>query len=453
MESQAYIELPAYVKQALSLLEESGYESWCVGGCVRDALLARETNDFDIATAGLWEDVERVFTSHGITVHRTGAKHGTVTVVIEGQALEITTYRVDARYTDGRHPDEVTFTRSIEEDLARRDFTINALAYHPERGLLDCWNGLADLDAGIIRVVGDPFKRFSEDGLRIMRGCRFASQLGFDIHPDTLQAMKACKMMLARVSAERITHELDCLLLGDHVHDALMETVDVLAAVLPEIIACKDFDQHTPYHIYSVWEHIAWVVQRTPATRLARWAALLHDIGKPAACFFEGERAHFYGHARLSEVLAESIMKRLLMAPAFTKRVLTLVRVHDVQVAATPRSVRRMLVKLDGDVELFHALIGLKRADALAQSSLSQPRIPLADDLERVLDEIEATNAAFSVAQLAITGHDVMAAGVPSGPAVGEALGAALEAVIDERVENDRESLLDFIAKQVASQQ
>lgn len=443
---QSTIELPDYVKRTLTLLEAGGYEAWCVGGCVRDALLGRDTHDYDIATAAPWRETERILTESGITVHRTGEKHGTVTAVVDDEAVEVTTYRVDGAYSDGRHPDAVSFSQSIEEDLARRDFTINALAYHPERGLLDCWGGLEDLESGIIRVVGDPFERFREDGLRILRGCRFASQLGFSIEQDTLQTMRGCKMMLVRVSAERITHELDCMLLGDHVHDALMETGDVLSAVMPEIAACRGFDQHTPYHIYDVWEHIAWVVQRSPATRLGRWAALFHDIGKPAACFFEGDRAHFYGHAHLSEVLAGSIMKRLLMAPAFAARVLTLVRVHDVQIAATSRSVRRALTRLDGDVELFRTLIGLKRADALAQSSLSEPRLELALEVERVLDEVIATQAAFSVGQLAIDGNDVMGTGIPAGPAVGKALRAALDAVIDEHVPNERAALLDFVA-------
>ena len=431
--------------RALGLLEAAGFEAWCVGGCVRDALLGREVNDFDIATAASWEDAERVLADGGFAIHQTGVKHGTITAVLDGEALEITTYRTDGSYVDGRHPDGVTFVKSIEEDLARRDFTMNALAYHPERGILDCWGGLDDVRAGLIRAVGDPAKRFSEDGLRILRGCRFASQLGFSIEPETLQAMKASKKMLACVSAERITHELDGLLLGDHVHDALMECVDVLVAVLPEVAACRGFDQHTPYHIYDVWEHTAWVVQRTPATRRVRWAALFHDIGKPAACFFEGDRAHFYGHPEISARLAEGAMRRLLMAPRFMADVLALVRLHDRQIAATPRSVRRALASLDGNIELFRELIELKRADAMAQSELNRPRLELANELEHILGEVIAADTAFTVSQLAIDGNDVMALGVPAGPSVGSALDAALEAVMDERVANNRDELISFV--------
>ena len=437
--------VPTYAQAVLTALEDAGYESWLVGGCVRDALLGRDVHDYDIATAARWEQASAALQSQGFTVHPTGTQHGTITAVVEEHALEITTFRADSDYSDGRHPDTVTFVSSIREDLARRDFTVNALAYHPQRGLFDCWGGIDDLNARVIRTVGDPHERFMEDGLRVLRGCRFASQLGFALEPETLDAMKSHKMMLARVSYERIAHELDGLLLGDYVHDALMETVDVLVAVLPEVAACRGFEQHTPYHIYDVWEHIAWVVQYSPATRLSRWAALFHDIGKPGACFFEGERAHFFGHPKLSAVLAEPAMKRLLFPPKLMQQVLTLVRMHDVQIPATSRNVRRALMKLDGDVELMRALISLKKADTRAQSQLSEPRAKLAEELDRVLDEIVAENAAFSVKQLAVNGCDVLDQGVPAGPAVGALLQEALEAVVDGHVANERDALLAFL--------
>ena len=439
--------LPDAVLAALRALEQNGHEAWCVGGCVRDALLGRAIHDFDVATAASWQQTEQVLGSHGFTVHRTGVEHGTVTASFDGVAIEVTTYRADGVYSDGRHPDEVTFVKSIDEDLARRDFTVNALAFHPDRGVKGVPGGLEDLRAGVIRAVGDPAARFSEDGLRILRACRFASQLGFRIDEETLDAMVSRKMMLGRVAIERIAHELDALLLGDYVHDALMQTINVLVAVMPELAACKGFDQHTPYHIYDVWEHTAWVVQRAPRTRLGRWAALLHDIGKPAACFFEGERAHFFGHAKLSALMGRSILQRLPFSDAFVQDVLTLVRLHDVQIAATPKSVRKALVRLDGNVALFRELIALKRADALAHSSLGEPRVQLAADLERVLEEVLAANEAFTVRQLAINGNDVLEMGIPSGPAVGEALEATLAAVIEDEVPNERQALLGFIAK------
>ena len=335
--------------------------------------------------------------------------------------------------------------RTIEEDLARRDFTINALAYHPTRGILDCWGGLADLENSTIRAVGKPELRFLEDGLRILRGCRFASQLGFSIEPDTLAAMKKSKTTLLRIASERIVSELDKLLLGDFVHDALMETVDALVIVMPEIAACKGFDQHTPYHIYDVWEHTAWVVQRAPRTPLARWAALFHDCGKPGAFFMDGDRGHFYGHPRLSVALARGALARLTLAPAFVADVLVLVRLHDKTIPATPKSVKRALAEMNGDIELFRTLIGIKKADALAQSSLSEPRARLAEELAQVLDDVIASDSAFTLKQLAIDGNDVMALGIDAGPHVGEELRRALEAVIDERVPNERAQLLAFL--------
>ena len=421
-----------------------------MGGCVRDALLGREVNDYDIATNASWEEVERILTADGFTVHRTGVKHGTVTAVIDGHALEITTYRTDGTYSDGRHPDSVEFVRTIEEDLARRDFTVNAMAYHPERGLLDCWSGQADLQAGIIRTVGDANNRFAEDALRILRGCRFASQLGFSIEPTTKQAMWSHKMRMLNVSSERITHELTGLLMGEHVHDALMECIDIIGAVLPELVAMKDFDQHTPYHVYDIWEHTAWVVQRSPRTPLARWAALLHDCGKPGAFFMDGDRGHFYGHPRLSVEISRGALSRMTLSPAFVSDVLTLVRLHDRTIPATSKAVKRALADMDGDTELFRTLIGIKKADALAQSSLSEPRVQLANDLERTLDEVIASNGAFTIRQLAIDGNDLMAFGIPEGPDVGTLLNAALHAVIDEQVPNERDALLGFVKASAA---
>ena len=445
------IVLPKYAVATLNRLEEAGFEAWCVGGCVRDELLGRQVNDYDIATSAHWEDAERVLSGAGFSIHRTGTKHGTVTASLDGHAMEITTYRIDGDYSDGRRPDDVRFVRSIEEDLARRDFTVNALAYHPQRGLLDCWGGLQDLESETIRVVGDGKKRFSEDALRILRACRFRSQLGFSIESDTMSSMKANKMRLLNVSAERITHELQGLLLGDHAREALLECVDVLGAIMPELAACKGFDQHTPYHIYDVLEHTAWVVERTPAAPLTRWAALFHDIGKPGAFFMDGDRGHFYGHPRLSEILARDIMERLCLAPKLKARILTLVRMHDKTIPANPRNVKRAIAAMDGDVELFRALCKLKRADALSQSPLGEPRAQLAQDLERTLDEVLAEQSAFTTGQLAIDGQDIISLGIPEGPEVGALLRDALDAVIEERVANERAALLEYIDDASAS--
>lgn len=437
---------------ALQLLEDAGFEAWLVGGFVRDSLRGVPCSDIDITTNAHWQETQAVFQKAGFNTRETGTKHGTLTVIMDGEAFEITTFRCESCYSDGRRPDAVEFVASIEEDLKRRDFTINAMAFHPARGLVDPYGGRQDLQAGLIRAVGNPDERFREDSLRILRACRFASQLGFVLEPATKQAMWVNKVLMHKVSTERVLHELDLLLCGPHVHDALMATADILEAVLPEITACKGFDQRTPYHIYDVWEHTAYVVQHTPPQRLARWAALFHDIGKPAAFFaHEDGVGHFYGHARISEVLARGVMTRLKMSPSFIEKVIALVRVHDDVIPANPRAVKRALNRLRGDIGLFRSLCDLKRADALSQAPHCAERVKLADDLDFVLTQIIAQNEAFSVRGLAINGSDVIALGVPKGPEVGAALQTALDAVIDEQVCNEKEALLLLIRDWIRS--
>lgn len=440
------IPLPPQALAALAALEDAGFEAWCVGGCVRDALLGRPINDFDITTSAPWQQTEKALEKAGFALHRTGTEHGTVTAVRENMAFEVTTYRTETGYSDGRHPDHVTFVSSIEDDLARRDFTVNAMAYHPQRGILDLFGGQADLGAQLIRAVGDPKRRFAEDGLRILRGFRFASQLGFSLEPATLEAAKTQKMMLARVSAERVTHEMDGLLLGDFPHDALMAAIDVLGAVMPEIVACKGFDQHTPYHLYDVWEHTAWAVQYAPATRLGRWSAFLHDLGKPGAFFMEGDRGHFRGHEQLSMILGREILERLKFTPTFIRNAIELVRIHDEQIAPTTRGVKRAVARLGGDGELFQTLLGLKRADALAQSPLGEPRLRDLERIEELWRQLQEEGEAVTVGQLKVNGRDVLEKGVAPGPAVGLVLQQALDAVIDEKVPNERDALLAFLA-------
>lgn len=440
------IEVPPFAANALILLEEAGYEAWIVGGFVRDAILGRPSVDVDIATSASWQEVQRVFETHGHRTHETGTAHGTLTVLIDNEALEITTYRSDGVYDDARHPKQVSFVRTIEEDLARRDFTINALAYHPQRGLLDPFGGLADIETGSIRTVGEPARRFSEDALRILRACRFASQLGFTIDEATYRGMVTTKGLLTRISIERVRHELTQLLLGSYAGATLIQTVDVLAAVLPELVAMKDFQQRTPYHIYDVLEHTAHVIDGVPAYPLVRWAALFHDMGKPAAFFTDDEGVgHFYDHAAISVVLARGIMTRLSMSSAFSGRVLTLVERHDDVISLTPKAVKRALSRLGGDTNLFAVLCDLKRGDARGQAPHCHGRVADADTLETILAEIVAADEAFSLKKLAIDGRSVMELGVPQGPQVGHALAAALDAVIDEVIPNETEALRAFV--------
>ena len=413
------IPLPQRTLAAFDALENAGFETWIVGGYVRDALLGRPSSDIDIATQAHWQDVQRVFEGQGYRTHETGTAHGTLTVIVDEQALEVTTYRSDGAYADARHPNQVSFVRTIAEDLARRDFTMNALAYHPARGLFDPYGGHADLEARIIRAVGDPDRRFSEDALRMLRACRFAAELGFAIDPNTFEGMLANKGLLPRISTQRITHELQRLLLGEHAGRALTATVDVLAAVLPDGV---------------------------PPYPLVRWAALFHDMGKPAAFFTDEDgTGHFYGHAAISVMLARGIMGRLALSSAFSAQVLTLVERHDDVIDRTPKAVKRALSRLGGNVELFAALCDLKRGDARGQAPRCIDRVSDADELERILSEILAADEAFSLKKLAIDGRDVIELGVPQGPLVGLALSDALDAVMDERIDNEACALRAFI--------
>ena len=310
------------------------------------------------------------------------------------------------------------------------------------------------MEQGVIRAVGNPQDRFAEDALRILRACRFSAELGYAIEPATYQGMLANKGLLSHISAERVTHELERLLLGAHAGDALLGCVDALSAVLPELVAMKGFNQHTPYHIYDVLEHTARVVDGVPPYPLVRWAALFHDMGKPACFFFdEHGTGHFYGHAAVSVPIARGIMQRLTFSHAFMDKVLTLVKRHDDVVPAQPKAVKRMLSRLGGDTELFAALCDLKRGDARGQSpKFSAARIQLADDLQRTLDEIIASEDAFTVQSLAISGRDVMRLGVPQGPLVGSVLAQVLDAVIDEQVENSSDELEKLVIEIVESE-
>lgn len=440
------ITLPEQALLALDILERSGCEAWCVGGFVRDTLMDRPTSDIDIATAAPWDQTKDLFETAGYFVAETGIKHGTVTVIIDSTPLEITTYRTDGLYLDHRHPETVTFVQSIEEDLARRDFTMNAIAYHPQRGLFDPFDGIEDIQQHIIRAVGEPQKRFSEDALRILRGMRFVSQLGFTLEDKTYKGMCDQAHLLTTIASERVAVELEGFLLGDNIHDALMSYIDVIGIVVPEALPMKDFDQKTPYHIYDVLEHTAYVLQNTPSYPLVRWAAFFHDIGKPATFFTDDNGVgHFYGHAKISVKVARAVMKRLRMPNKLINDVLTLVKVHDDVVAATPKSIKRMIRKMGGNVDLFYALCDLKKGDAAGQAPKCANRIKLADELAQVARDLVASQEVFSLKDLAIKGGDLIAHGTPPGPEVGKLLEQALDAVIDEQVINEKEALLAYL--------
>ncbi len=438
--------IPGFAETVLAALESAGFDAWVVGGYVRDAVLARPCNDVDIATSAHWTSVRDVMHARGMKTFETGVEHGTITVACHGHTVEVTTYRTDGAYSDARHPDCVTFVGSIEEDLARRDFTMNALAYNPKHGVVDPFGGMDAIRAHEIATVGDASKRFGEDALRILRAVRFASELGFSIEPATFDAARRLSSTLANVSVERQAAELTKLISGQNAREVLIGCPEVIDAALPELSPMRGFDQKSPYHIYDVYEHTAHVVEGIAATPLLRWAALLHDAGKPTSFSLGSNgQGHFYGHAAESARIASRVMGRLKMPAALSRDVVALVRFHDVHQKPSPKAVKRLLHNLGGNVDLFRALCQLQRADALAHAPGHRQRAEAVDEMESHLTNVLANNEAFSLKDLAINGNDILACGIQAGPEVGSLLDSALDAVIDGLVPNERDSLLAYI--------
>ncbi len=427
--------------QAIQRLRGAGYEAWIVGGCVRDFLLGRMPTDYDLTTSALPEETEAVFA--GEKLIETGLQHGTVTVVLEGVPLEITTYRVDGGYTDARHPDGVTFTRSLREDAARRDFTINAMAYAPGEGIQDFFGGQEDLSAGILRAVGEPDRRFQEDALRILRAIRFASVLGFELDPETDAAARRNAHLLTKISVERVFAELGKLLCGPGAGKILLAYPDILGVVIPELTPMVGFEQHNIHHCYDVYTHTAVAVDHVPTDLKLRLAALFHDIGKPAT-FSMGEdgQGHFYGHPKVSAQLAEEILVRLRAPKRLREAVVRLVEVHDWPLSAEPRLLRRRLHQL-GE-EGFFALLALQRGDARACSLSDCTREDGRNEVEDAAKAILAAKPCLTVRDLAVNGRDVMALGY-CGSGVGAALRGLLERVIAGELSNEKNALLQSL--------
>lgn len=433
------IQLPEAVSQLMNILENSGYEAFAVGGCVRDSLMGQEPNDWDICTSARPEEMKQCFTD--FPVIETGLKHGTLTILIDHQPFEVTTYRIDGDYSDGRRPDQVTFTSSLNTDLARRDFTINAMAYHPATGLIDPFGGYRDLQNRLIQCVGTAVKRFEEDALRIMRAIRFASQLKFKIEEQTAHALGECLPLLDQISPERIRAELDKLLCGPGAMDILAEYRQVIAHIIPEAKAMFDLDQRTPYHIYTVWEHTLHVVFHVKNTPMLRLAAFFHDIGKPGSMTIgEDGRGHFYRHEHLSEELARQVMRRLKYDNATRSMVANLVHNHGIVFRPDPKQARRLLAKL-GEEQL-RLLIELECADVKSQHPLyAQERVENIHTFRQVVDQVLEAEQCFSLRHLALKGRDLLDMGVPQGPEIGRILKALLEQVVEEDLPNERSAL------------
>ena len=431
-------EIPQPVREIMERLHGNGRTPYLVGGCVREALRGRQPDDYDMTSDARPEEVLALF---GGDAHPTGLAHGTVTIVRGGYAVEHTTMRRDGAYHDSRHPDAVTFTASIEEDLARRDFTVNAIALSRADALVDPFGGQADLRAGVLRCVGEPERRFGEDALRILRLLRFAATLGFSVTTETAAAARAHRLALCAIAHERVYAELTKLLCGENVTAVLLEYPEILGVVLPEILPCVGFAQHNAHHCFDVWEHTARAVGAIPPMPVLRWTMLFHDLGKPN-CFTQDENGvgHFYGHTARSAELAETIMARLRFPRALAQDVRTQLACFDEMFPPERAAVHRMMARLGR--ETFGNLLQTKLADnaAKAPAGLTRAQQPWHEAL-LLYNRLLAENACCSLAELSLDGEELKAIGF-SGRAVGRAKQRLLDEVTGGRLENDREALL-----------
>ena len=429
------MKLPDYALLCIRRLEEAGFAAYAVGGCVRDAVLGLTPHDYDLCTSAKPHQLKALFADFPLVT--AGEKHGTIGVVVEGQVVEITTFRTEGGYADSRHPTWVAFVEDIEGDLARRDLTVNAMAYSPTRGFADPFGGREDLKNGILRAVGDPHARFTEDALRILRSVRFAVR--FRLTPDaaTEKAMLALAPLMENLARERVFDEL-CKLLPEVTADDLLHWAPILCQVMPELQASVGFDQKNHHHLYDVYTHTAKAVENVPGELSLRWAALLHDVEKPG-CFVLDEQGvgHFYGHEKKSAETANAILRRLKAPTALRERVVFLIEKHMAPLEPDKKYLRRRLSRWG--MEALRQLLALQRADRIATGTdVDDPRFP---QIEAILAQIEAENACLTVKDLEVKGSDLMALGY-SGPAIGQKLKELLELVIDEQVENEKAALL-----------
>lgn len=430
--------LPQEVQYCITSLEAAGFEAYAVGGCVRDALLGLIPADYDLCTNATPEEISRVFASHQLLHH--GVKHGTVGVVLDRQVYEITTFRTEGGYEDARHPGWVAFVKTVEEDLARRDFTINAMAYNPKHGLTDPFGGQADLQNKILRTVGDPQARFQEDALRILRGARFSARFGLTPDPATINAMMLLAPLMDSLARERVFEEL-CKLICAATAEHLLQFAPILTQIIPQLQPAVGFQQHSPHHRYDVFTHTAHVVEAVPKELSLRWAALLHDVGKPA-CFTRDEtgRGHFKGHAKVSQEMANEILLRLKAPAALRQQVTELIGLHMTKLEPDKKLLRRRLGKLGR--ERLLELLQLQEADMGSKGTGKIEEMAQFAVLRQLIAEILTEDACFSIKDLAVTGWDLQQIGMVPGPDMGRCLSWLLGQVQDEVLPNERDTLL-----------
>ena len=432
--------LPSYIRECLDALENAGFAAYAVGGCVRDACLGLAPQDFDLCTAALPEQTEAVFAHRKLVL--AGKKHGTVGVVTDFGVVEITTFRTEGTYNDNRHPDWVDFVTDIEQDLARRDFTVNAMAWSPKRGFADPFGGRADLESRTLRAVGDPEQRFREDSLRILRGVRFAVRYGLALEPETERAMHSQAHLMDNLARERVFEEL-CKLLPLVTAQDLLRFGPILAAVIPELAPLIGFDQRSPHHAYDLFTHVAHVTAAVPADLSLRWAALLHDVGKiPTFTTDETGRGHFYGHAPEGAAMADVILRRLKAPTALREEAVLLIEKHMTKFPPEKKVLRRHLGKLGYDT--MDKLLRLQEADMGSKGTGKPAEMAQFSQLRAIVEEIRAENACLTLKDLAVNGHDLMQLGL-TGKQIGQTLNFLLDQVLDEKLPNERQALLDAV--------
>ncbi len=440
------IAVPENVNYIINTLIQNGYEAYAVGGCVRDSILGKTPKDWDITTSAKPDKVKELFKR---TID-TGIEHGTVTIMLDKVGYEVTTYRVDGEYEDNRHPKNVEFTTNLTEDLKRRDFTMNAMAYNEIHGLVDEFDGVVDLESKQIKCVGDPLERFNEDALRMLRAVRFAAQLGYKIHEDTLRAISIKAENLEYISAERIQVELNKTITSDNPNKILISYNSGITKII-----FKEFDdmmiteQNNPNHIYNVGEHTIKAVENIGSDHILRWTMLLHDIGKPKTkTIDENGIGHFYGHAEVSADMAKEILKRLRFDNYTIDTVVRLVRWHSYDIKPTKKAVRKAANKIG--VDIMEMLFEVKKADILAKNPLIiENRLLILDEVVQVYNQVKSDNDCINLNQLAINGKDLIEIGIKPGILIGNILNDLLQKVLEEPKLNKKEILIEEVKQQL----
>lgn len=437
------IYIPENVVSIIERLESHGFEAYAVGGCVRDAILGKTPKDYDISTSAKPEEIKKCFEDY--TTLDTGIKHGTITVISENQNIEVTTFRIDGKYNDSRHPESVKFSDNLLDDLSRRDFTINSMAYNPKTGVIDKFGAQKDMFNRRIACVGKPSVRFGEDALRIMRALRFASELEFDIEEKTASAIHEMKDNLLNISIERVAGELMLLLTGVSPYNILTQFSDVLAVIIPEIKPCIGFDQHSRYHVYDVWKHSAAAVEHSIPDPIVRLSLFLHDIGKPHCFKLDDEgNGQFFNHEKIGSEMAVNILRHMHFPNNTTERVSKLIKYHYVIPLDDYKVVRKLLSAVGEDD--FPLLIEIMKGNNRAKHSSCFERIHTLEAMQAKAKKIIEEHQCISVADLAVSGNDMITVGY-QGSEIGNILGILLDAVMDDKVENTYSELIDFAKK------